>query len=99
MLLRLFSQSLRSGGSAVNGRKLTPRLREIFDLLLAGASVKEIASGLQISPYTVNDHMKELYKRLGVNSRVELQSLYRQLPQRVLNLPAELLQLWDGEAR
>jgi hypothetical protein len=43
--------------------------------------------------------MKELYKRLGVNSRVELQSLYRQLPQRVLNMPAELVQLWDGEAR
>ncbi len=52
--------------------RLSPRLREMFALLLTGASEKEIAHQLGISQHTVHDHVKTLYKKLGVRSRLQL---------------------------
>jgi DNA-binding CsgD family transcriptional regulator len=40
--------------------------------LLSGDSVKEIAKKLSLSNYTVNDHLKRIYQRFGVNGRGEL---------------------------
>jgi len=47
---------------------LTPREREIFDMLLEGVSPKEIAYRLKISNATVDFHRTKLYKKLGVQS-------------------------------
>lgn len=52
--------------------ELPRRQREVLAGLLAGSSVKEIASQLGISPYTVNDYIKALYRRYQVSSRGEL---------------------------
>jgi DNA-binding CsgD family transcriptional regulator len=52
--------------------ELPRRQREVLSWLLAGASVKEIACELGISPYTVNDYIKALYRRFHVSSRGEL---------------------------
>jgi len=51
---------------------LTPREREIFDLLLAGVSQKEIPDRLNISNHTVDYHRTNLYSKLGVHSIQEL---------------------------
>ncbi|MEM1012972.1 MAG: LuxR C-terminal-related transcriptional regulator [Planctomycetota bacterium] len=51
---------------------LTPRPREVLDRLLAGDSEKEVARHLGISPHTVHDHVKLLYKTFDVASRGEL---------------------------
>jgi DNA-binding CsgD family transcriptional regulator len=51
---------------------LTPRQRQIVEMLLRGASVTEIATTLLLSPYTVRDHIKAIYNKLGVRSRPEL---------------------------
>jgi len=51
---------------------LTPREREVAQLLTRGATNEEIARALWISRYTVKDHAKAVYAKLGVGSRAEL---------------------------
>ncbi|TCK09258.1 response regulator transcription factor [Marinobacterium mangrovicola] len=50
---------------------LTAREREVLKLIARGASRKQIARELEISIYTANDHVKAIYKKLNVKSRVE----------------------------
>ena len=52
--------------------KLTPREKEVAALLLNGKDAKQIAGELKISIHTANFHIKNLYKKLGINSRSEL---------------------------
>ncbi len=52
--------------------KLTDAQRRVADLAVAGATAKEIAHALDRSPETVRDHLKAIYIRLGIGSRVEL---------------------------
>jgi DNA-binding CsgD family transcriptional regulator len=51
---------------------LSPREREICDLLLLGCSTAAIASRLDIRPYTVKDHRKQIFRKLRVGSLAEL---------------------------
>ena len=50
---------------------LTTREKEILRLLSQGYSQKKIAVFAGISPHTVNDHLKSIYKKMGVVSRGE----------------------------
>lgn len=50
----------------------TAREREVATLLARGLSRVEIAEALVLSPHTVEDHVKNLYDKLGVGSRQEL---------------------------
>jgi DNA-binding CsgD family transcriptional regulator len=54
------------------GTRLPPRLQQVLDRLLAGDSAKQVAAHLRLSPHTVSDYIKELYRRFGVASRGEL---------------------------
>jgi DNA-binding NarL/FixJ family response regulator len=47
--------------------ELTPRQREILQLIAEGHSTKEIASKLEISVKTVDTHRTELMARLGIH--------------------------------
>ena len=60
---------------------LTPREREVFQLLLRGMKAKEIACQLSISLSGVNYFVKRIYKKLQVKSRVELILKYYDLRQ------------------
>jgi DNA-binding CsgD family transcriptional regulator len=55
---------------------LTPREQEIFTMLLTGRAPKDIAYTLKISYYTVLFHQKNLYRKLGIQSRAELFARY-----------------------
>lgn len=56
---------------------LTPRQREVADYACVGATAREIGETLGLSSETVRDHLKEIYRRLGIASRVELVHLLR----------------------
>ncbi|MFV9428238.1 helix-turn-helix transcriptional regulator [Rhodococcus aetherivorans] len=53
---------------------LTPRESEVLVEVLSGRSRNEIARRLFISPYTVQDHLKNIFTKTGVNSRRSLVS-------------------------
>ncbi len=50
----------------------TPREKQVVDESLKGLSYKEIASVLGISSTTVNDHLKNVYRKMGVRTKAEL---------------------------
>lgn len=50
---------------------LSPREREILDLLVKGFSYKMTADKLAISLDTIRSHIKKIYKKLEVNSATE----------------------------
>ncbi len=55
---------------------LTQREVDILELIKKGCTYKEISSELNISFHTVNHHLKNLYVKLDVNSKVELVAKY-----------------------
>jgi len=50
---------------------LTPRERQVLELLGGGSTIGQIASRLGISPRTVETHVAKLYRKLGVRTRVQ----------------------------
>ncbi len=50
---------------------LTPRQVEVLHLLEQGRSTKQIAAELHLSTETVKHHTRNLFRALGVNSRLE----------------------------
>jgi PAS domain S-box-containing protein len=50
---------------------LTPRQVEVLRLLEQGRSTKQIAAELHLSTETVRNHVRHLFRALGVNSRLE----------------------------
>jgi DNA-binding CsgD family transcriptional regulator len=51
---------------------LSPKEREIFALLLTEAAPKQIAFDLDLSVSAVKFHTKNIYRKLSIQSRVEL---------------------------
>jgi LuxR family transcriptional regulator of csgAB operon len=49
---------------------LTRRQREVLQLLWRGSTNADIALALSISEHTVRHHLEDIYRRLGVKSRV-----------------------------
>jgi DNA-binding NarL/FixJ family response regulator len=46
--------------------RLTPREKQIVDLLLAGCGNAEIAKELKITPHTVKLHFNRIFLRFGI---------------------------------
>lgn len=57
--------------------QLSSRERQIVELLLASRRVPGIAATLGISPHTVRNHLKAVFRKLGVHSQEELLELLR----------------------
>jgi len=48
---------------------LTPREKEILQLLVQGTTIKEAAAALEISYYTADEYIRSVYEKLQVRSR------------------------------
>ena len=80
--------------------QLTSREKEIFNLLLEGNSLKEIAYNLKIAYSTVDYHRAKLYRKLGVNSIKELFAKYSTFnTKNVSNTPVEPLPVCQTKKR
>lgn len=55
--------------------KLSGRESEVLRLIARGYTDKEVAARLEISPATVDTHVRKIYRKLSINSRVELRRL------------------------
>lgn len=78
LLARLYPQSNADADAALRAtpadpvESLPPRLKPVLRLLLDGDAEKQVAAKLGLSPHTVHQYVKVLYKTLGVSSRAEL---------------------------
>lgn len=70
-LTQILAKSLRPRGQENTIQTLTPRELENLKLIASGKSNKEIARKLGIAEATVKVHNKNLFKKLGLKSRVE----------------------------
>ena len=57
--------------------RLTPREREVAELLACGLRNKDIAELLEISVGTVKDHVHHVLEKSGLESRVQVAALWR----------------------
>ena len=55
---------------------LSPRLRQVAEMLLTSAPQKQIARSLFLSESTLRDYVKQVYRQLGVESRAEIMSRF-----------------------
>jgi len=51
--------------------RLTPRQREILELIASGLSTAEVADELTLSPETVRNHLRSVFRELRAHTRVE----------------------------
>lgn len=65
-------KSLRDNKMGMTSSKLTPRQREILQLLVEGRAAKEIAAALYITPRTVWFHKYKLMKDHGLKTGADL---------------------------
>ncbi|MEV4319085.1 LuxR C-terminal-related transcriptional regulator [Actinocrispum sp. NPDC049592] len=72
---------LRAAGHPVETRattgELTPHQEQIALLVAEGATNREVAARMMISPRTVDHHLRNIFAKLGIRSRVELTKLMR----------------------
>lgn len=65
-------QEQQQTGRKIGTHQLTAREAEIIKLILKGSTNKEIGEALFISHHTVNEHLKRIFRKLNVNSRIKL---------------------------
>lgn len=73
------AQAARKGGGAAGGiGGLSAREEEVLRLLADGLTDREIGDSLQISPRTVETHVGNVLRKLGVRNRAEAARRYRE---------------------
>jgi DNA-binding NarL/FixJ family response regulator len=68
----LITLLMEAAGEGSTESPLTPRQREVLQLVAEGRTMKEVASILKISPRTAESHKYEIMQVLGVNTTAAL---------------------------
>ena len=75
MAAKLLEEFTRQSGAAApdaSAARVSPREREVLELLTRGAVNKEIAAALRISENTVKNHLKSIMDKLHAENRVQV---------------------------
>jgi DNA-binding CsgD family transcriptional regulator len=64
-------------------QKVSPREREIIQLVLLGKSNRSIEKELFISRRTVESHLYNVYKKLGIKNRIQLMRILNEKSQEI----------------
>jgi DNA-binding NarL/FixJ family response regulator len=72
MLVEDYVRQMRERDVDDSYQLLTTREREILQLLAEGKSNKEVASLLNLSPYTVETHRSNIFQKLNLHNSAEL---------------------------
>ena len=59
--------------------RLTPRQREVLELIAAGYATSEIAARFTLSPDTIRNHLRNVFRELRVHTRLEAIAAARRL--------------------
>ena len=73
------SATIEQNRSAADQEMLTQREQEILSLVAQGLSNREIAEQLYVSRYTVESHIKHIYRKLSFSKRTKAVSTARHL--------------------
>lgn len=79
----LFSQIVEGavqGGRVdrvVDAVKLTEREREVIGLMAEGKSIAETSLGLEVAPFTVKNHVRNILDKLALHTRLEQATVVR----------------------
>jgi DNA-binding NarL/FixJ family response regulator len=71
-ILEEFTRQVRPPQKGTTSAGLSPREREVLELLTRGAVNKEIAAALEISANTVKNHLKNIMEKLHLENRVQV---------------------------
>ena len=76
MTARLFSEiakeAVQNGATDEDSVRLTPREREVIDLIAEGLSNKAIGKRLSISTHTVKSHLRNIMEKLTLHTRLQI---------------------------
>ena len=70
-LTKTFIEEVHLGEAPAEQAPLSKREREILQKIANGATTKEVASELGISPHTVKTHLERIFEKLGANDRAQ----------------------------
>jgi DNA-binding NarL/FixJ family response regulator len=70
----------KMGSHKSEAEELSPREREVLELLARGYLYKEIAESLHLSVPTVNTYIRRIYEKLHVRSRSQAVAKFTQIP-------------------
>lgn len=72
MMVEDFTRQMQKKGVTDSYELLTEREREVLQLLAEGKSNKEVATTLNLSPYTVETHRTNLMQKLNLHNTAEI---------------------------
>ena len=67
---------IAAGSVVLPGSKLTPRERDVMGCVAHGQRVRDISDSMGVSVNTVKFHLKNIYAKLGADSRREAMQRY-----------------------
>lgn len=82
----LFSQIARDAVAsgvprALQAVRMTPRERQVVNLIAEGLSNKEIAARLHVATHTVKSHVRNIMEKLTLHTRLQIAAYSRRLPE------------------
>jgi DNA-binding CsgD family transcriptional regulator len=73
---------------AFGWKSLTESERSVAGLVTGGLTNRKVAARLFLSPHTVDAHLRHIYRKLGIASRVELARMVTEQSVRAMAVPA-----------